>query len=116
LKSATSGETPLPIGTFVAADIEGLQVNGVVRVPRGALRANNQLMLVDDDNKLRIRTVELLRSDAEHAYLRNGAAAGDRICLTTIESPLDGMKVRTPDDPVSDAGTSEQQVVGADRS
>lgn len=90
-----NGEPPLPMGTFVAADISGTSIANVVRIPRTALRSNNQLILVDADNKLQIRNVDVMRADAEYAYLSGGALAGDRICLTTIESPLNGMKVRT---------------------
>jgi RND family efflux transporter MFP subunit len=100
----TSSATPvLPVGTFVAADIEGTTMDRVIRVPRNALRGNNQLMLVDDDNRLRMRSVELLRADAEFAYIRAGAAPGERVIMTTIESPLNGMKVRTSADKATDA-------------
>lgn len=96
-------DATLPMGTFVAASIEGLTVDSVIRVPRSTLRGNNQLMFVDADNRLRIRDVDVLRADANYAYLRGGASAGDRISLTTIESPMNGMKVRTGDDLVPDA-------------
>ena len=33
----------------------GLQVDDIIRVPRSALRGTDQLMFVDDDNRLRIR-------------------------------------------------------------
>jgi RND family efflux transporter MFP subunit len=90
---------PLPMGTFVGAQIEGTTVDDVVRVPREALRGNGQLMFVDDENRLRIRPVEVMRADAQYAWLSAGAEAGDRIVLTAIESPVNGMRVRTSDDP-----------------
>ena len=104
-------ESPLPMGTFVAAEIVGLKFSNVVRVPRIALRSNSQLMIVDSDNSLRLRHVDVLRSDAEYAYLKGGAVAGDRVSLTTIASPIDGMKVRVENDGVdrqSDAGKSQR--------
>jgi len=113
----SNDEPSLPMGTFVAADIAGMTVTNVVRIPRIALRANNQLMLVDSDSKLRIRDVEVLRADEKYAYLKSGAAVGERISLTTIESALNGMQVRTADDPASDPGAAddEQRVADADR-
>jgi RND family efflux transporter MFP subunit len=99
----------LPMGTFVAANIEGTTVEQVIRVPRRALRGSNQLMFVDDDNQLQIRQVDVLRADAEFAYLSGGASPGERISMTTIESPINGMKVRTADD----AG-AERQKLSAD--
>ena len=97
--SAQSGDgSALPMGTFVAASIEGATVDGVIRVPRRALRGSNQLIFVDNENRLRIRNVDVLRADAQFAYLRGGASAGERISMTTIESPMNGMRVRTGDE------------------
>jgi len=110
LREGTDHGSPLPMGTFVAANIAGLTVENVIRVPRSALRGNNQLMFVEDDNRLRIRTVDILKADAEYAYLRGGAVPGERIALTNIESPINGMKVRTSDEPAKD--TSERLASG----
>lgn len=104
------GETPLPMGTFVSASIEGSTVASVIRVPRSALRGNNQLMFVDAENRLRIRAVDIVRTDAEFAYVRGGAMVSDRISITTLESPLNGMKVRTSDDPVEKLDDEEQRL------
>ncbi|MDH4108597.1 MAG: efflux RND transporter periplasmic adaptor subunit [Gammaproteobacteria bacterium] len=91
----TSGQrVPLPVGTFVAAAIEGHRVEAVLRVPRTALRGNRQLVVVDVENRLQIRNVTLLRADAEYAYIYSGVAEGERIALTVIENPVNGMKVR----------------------
>ena len=95
LHRQSSADTPLPMGTFVRAEIAGLVVDDVIRVPRSALRGNNQLMFVDDDNRLRIRTVDVMRADTEFAYIRSGADVGERISLTAIEAPINGMLVRT---------------------
>jgi hypothetical protein len=102
------------MGTFVAADIAGATVSGVIRVPRSALRGNSQLMFVDADNRLRIRNVEVVRADAEFAYLQGGAMHGDRISTTVIESPIDGMKVRVGDDPMVDPAVEEETQLAAD--
>ena len=94
--------TPLPMGTFVTAIIDGKSLEGIVRVPRDALRGSDQLIFVDEDSRLRIRGVEIVRSDADYVYLRNGASPGDRIVLTALETPVNGMKVRTGVDVESD--------------
>lgn len=91
----TGSGSPLPMGTFVRADIKGLTVDNVIRVPRLALRGKDQLLFIDDDNRLRIRVVDVLRADADYAYVQDGAVAGERIAVTAIESPINGMKVRT---------------------
>jgi RND family efflux transporter MFP subunit len=118
LRDFESEETPLPMGTFVSAIIEGTTVANAIRVPRSALRGNNQLMFIDAENRLRIKQVDILHADAEYAYLPGSAMIHDRISITTLESPINGMKVRTSDDPVETSDDDEEQklAAGADRS
>ena len=97
--------TPLPMGSFVSASIEGTTVDGIIRVPRTALRGSDQLIFVDDESRLRIRSIEFSRSDADYVYVSEGAVAGDRIVVTALETPVNGTKVRTGEDDVS--GTSQ---------
>ena len=111
VSDSPAGEA-LPMGTFVAADIAGTHVQNTVRVPRSALRANNQLMVIDEKNKLEMRRVEILRADAKWAYIDHGVVAGERICLTTIESPLSGMVVRIDGESGADDATT--QLAGAE--
>jgi RND family efflux transporter MFP subunit len=99
--NSSAGVQPLPMGSFVSARIDGRQIANVVRVPRSALRGGNQLLLVDKDLQLRIRTVDVLRADGEYAWLQGTGLAGERISLTPIESPVNGMRVRVG--PVADA-------------
>jgi RND family efflux transporter MFP subunit len=94
---------PLPMGTFVQASIEGTVVEGVVRLPRSAVRGNGQVIFIDEEDKLRIRSVEVLRADADYAYVIGGAKAGDRISITAIESPINGLKVQTVDTPAGES-------------
>ncbi|RLA31139.1 MAG: hypothetical protein DRR15_13700 [Gammaproteobacteria bacterium] len=103
MSTASVGKSPLPMGTFVAATIQGTTVENVVRVPRIALRGNDQLLFIDADNSLQIRTVDVLRADADYAYLNGDTILGERFTMTAIESPLNGMAVRTSDDPVDDS-------------
>ena len=85
----------LPVGTFVQASIEGTLAEDVVRIPRAVVRGSDQVVFVDDDDKLLVRTVDIARSDANYLYVRGGAVVGERIVLTALESPINGMSVRT---------------------
>jgi len=89
--------TPLPIGTFVSARIDGVANIDVIRIPRTALRGADQVLVVDDENTIQIRTVDILRTDNQYAYVRDGVTAGERITTTAIEAPTNGMSVRTAD-------------------
>ena len=102
---------PLPIGTFVAASIEGSEVLDVIRIPRAALRGADQVLIVDEENKIEIRTVEVIRADARYAYVTGGLGAGERITTTAIEAPVNGMSVRTAEAATADNEASEEQIV-----
>ncbi len=86
--------SPLPVGTFVAASIEGSTAVNVMRVPRGMVRGSDELILVDNDNLLRFRTVNIVRSDADYVYINDGVVAGERVVATALESPINGSQVR----------------------
>ncbi|MDJ0918418.1 MAG: efflux RND transporter periplasmic adaptor subunit [Woeseiaceae bacterium] len=94
-----SDKYPLPVGSFVSAEISGTSRSDVLRVPRAALRGSNQLMIRDSESRLRIRDIQVIRADAEFAYLSGGASEGEEVILTALESPVNGTPVRTPDDP-----------------
>ncbi len=98
-----SAGVPLPMGSFVSATIAGERVDGIIRIPRIALHGSDRLIFVDDDSRLRIRNVDIVRADAEYVYLDGGAASGDRIVMTALETPVNGMKVRTTEDAATDA-------------
>ena len=85
---------PLPIGIFVEASIEGRRVAGVFAVPRSALRRGDQVLVVDEESRVRIRPVEVVRSDDENSWLRAGVVDGDRVVVSPLELATDGMPVR----------------------
>jgi len=87
--------SPLPVGTFVQATIAGTVAENVIRIPRAVVRGSDQLLFVDEDDELRVGTVDIARTDADYIYVRGGASAGERVVLTALESPIDGMPVRT---------------------
>ena len=98
----TSGtRTPPSVGMFVSARIHGRTVDDVVVVPRSALRNNEQVLIVDADNRLRFRKVEPMRLYGDQVVLKSGLQAGDRLCLSPLQTPIDGMPVRMMDESAS---------------
>lgn len=104
-----SDGTPLPIGTFVAAEIVGIESVAAIRIPRTALRGSDQVLVVTDDDKIDIRTVDIAYSDQRFAYVTGGVSPGERITTTAIEAPTDGMSVRTPES--AQGGETDEAVV-----
>ena len=88
---------PLPVGLFVKAEVLGRKETGVYRVPRSSIRGKDHLLTVDSEDRLRLRKVEILRYRADDVLLRSGLEEGDRVCLSLVDAPVDGMEVRVRD-------------------
>ncbi len=93
----TRRELPLPMGTFVRADIQGRASAGLIELPRSALRENNTVFLANDQDQLEVRSVELMRATAQRAYVRNSLKEGDRVITTAIQAPIPGLPLRVRD-------------------
>ena len=90
-------ETPLAVGLYVEAAIAGALAEDIVVLPRNALRTGNQVLVVDTENKLRFRDVVPLRLYRDEVLIQSGLEAGERVCISPIQTAIEGMLV----DPVS---------------
>ena len=96
-------EAALPaVGLFVNADIEGQLVDDLVVLPRIALQSGNRVLVVDTENRLRFRKVEPLRLYQDDVLIRAGLDAGERVCVSPMQTPIEGMLVN----PIPDGGTA----------
>ncbi len=93
-QTADSNQPPLAVGLFVQAEIEGRSYDEIFRIPRGAIRAGNQLLVVDDQNRLFARAVDVLRFDGEHAFVAKNLHDGELICISNLDTFVDGMLVK----------------------
>lgn len=88
---------PLRIGAFVDVDIPGRVLNNVVTVERHMLKPGNRIWVIDDEMRIRPRIVEVVYADEHNAYISSGLNSGDRVCITPIDNPLPGTRVRIVD-------------------
>ncbi|MEX0740210.1 MAG: efflux RND transporter periplasmic adaptor subunit [Pseudohongiella sp.] len=84
---------PLPAGSFVNADIEGNRVPGVFDIPLEALRNGNQVLVMDAEQRLRQRQVNVIRSDADRVYVNEGLNNNDQVIISPVPIPIEGMRV-----------------------
>jgi len=84
---------PPPVGLFVQAEIEGRPADNIVVIPRAAIRNANEVLIVDDDNRLRFRSIELLRVYGEDAFISGGLSNGELISISPLQAVVDGMRV-----------------------
>ena len=85
---------PLLVGSYVRATIQGRTERGAIVVPSTALRGADRVWLVDAENRLRFRTVAVLRRMGDEVVLRSGLKAGDRVCVSPVDPVVDGMRIR----------------------
>lgn len=92
------GVPPLKIGQFVEAEIRGEVLTDVYVIPRVAVRAGNEIILISPENRLRRMTVEPLAADEKGIVISaNSPKApqeGEVLCVTPIPFPADGARVQ----------------------
>lgn len=87
------GRPPLKVGSFVQAKIKGKVLEDVFVIPRKFYRKNEYIVIIDENNQLRRRSIEVEWSDEQNLVISGGLKAGERICLTPLSFPSEGMKV-----------------------
>ena len=95
---ANEQQAPPAVGLFVEGAIEGLQFDDIIVMPRVALRNGNQVLVVDKENRLRFRAIEPLRLYQEDVLIKGGLAPGQRVVISPMQTPIEGMQVVVLDD------------------
>ncbi|MCL1138655.1 efflux RND transporter periplasmic adaptor subunit [Shewanella pneumatophori] len=108
------GQLPLKYGTFVTAVIKGRTVTGIVKLPRHLVRSN-KVTVVNDDNSIELREVNIVKSDLENVYIKDSLADGERISLTNLTNAENGQLVKvlgeqnnSSQDEATETGNEEQ--------
>lgn len=94
LGSPAEHRVPLLLDEYVRVEIEGRTVENVYRIPRAALRDGRFLWLADAEDKLRIRPVAPIWTTADLALVRDAAAPGERLVVSGLSAPVEGMTLR----------------------
>ena len=89
ISNANSG---FKVGMFVNAEINGLSYPGITVVPRSAVKDNMIWVVIDE--KLRRKSVEVIRFEKDFAFISDGLNKNDRILITRLSSYVDGMPIR----------------------
>ncbi len=93
-RNTTEKIVPLTAGLFVDAEILGNEMEHVYVLPRSVLRSDDTLLIVDADHRLHLRRVTVLRKGREDIVVGEGLHDGERVCLSTLDTVTEGMKVR----------------------
>jgi len=85
---------PLAVGLFVQAEVLGRRLPAAVVLPRAALRSGDRVLVVDAEQRLHFRPVEVLRQERERVVLGGGLEAGERVCVSPLPGAVEGMQVQ----------------------
>lgn len=87
---------PLKIGMFVDALVKGMTLEEVFVIPRKAVRVGGEVILIDQENRIRRQPVYPVWSEDEKVIVPvdgGGLNPGDVICLTPLAYPANGALV-----------------------
>ncbi len=93
LKPENAEKPKLLIGSFVNARIEGRILDAVFPVERPYIH-DKTVWLMDPNDRLEIRPVEIIFSGPEEVFISGGLTEGDRLVVTDIAAPVPGMPLR----------------------
>ena len=85
--------SPLMLNDYVQVFIQGKTLAEVFSLPRRALRSGQKVWVVDD-GQLDIRFVQMVWKDRERVYVRQGLTPGDKVILSSLATPVQGMRLR----------------------
>jgi multidrug efflux system membrane fusion protein len=122
-RGADPTRPPLAVGLFVTGEIVGRELPNVALLPRSSLRGEIRLaadtevyngdgapeegyrgtvLVVDENERLHFRTVSIARIQRDTVLVDRGLVAGERVCLTTLNAPVENMLVRVQDESARD--------------
>jgi len=85
---------PLAMGLFVTVEIEGRYLPKAAVIPRPALHEDDVVWVVDEENRLRFRKVDVARVQGDKVVVEAGLKDGERVVITPLKAVTHGMAVR----------------------
>ena len=85
---------PLLPGIFAEVQIQGKTLKSALAVPRDAIHESNKVWMVKDD-RLHIKALDIVRADKDFAYARADINQNATIVTSSLDTVIEGMKVRT---------------------
>jgi len=103
------GDLPLLLGSFVDVAIGAQPIDNAIRLPRVALRNGRDVYVMNDQNLLEIREVQITWMEPDAVLITGGIEADERVVTSRIATPVPNMLLRTaePSDEVAPDNPSE---------
>ncbi len=86
---------PMAVGLFVTANIHGRRMKQALVIPRAALRAANKIYVVNEKQRLEMRTIEVIYKSPQTVIIEGDVKTGESVVISPIRNPVQGMEVVT---------------------
>ncbi len=84
---------PLIKGMYCEVELIGQPFKNRLVIPRTAIHENNRVYIVNSENKLMFKTVNIGFSQDSFSLIRSGLDPGDKVIITDIVPAVEGMTV-----------------------
>lgn len=101
LETGPKARLPVLLGSFVHVEIDAGTVEGI-EIPRVALREGERIYVMNGENRLEIRPVEVAWRNDESVIITAGLQPGEKLITSRVRAAVAGMALRT-----SGAGAGE---------
>ena len=105
IKANNTTNPPLLIGEIVEVAIEGGEIENAFRIPRRALRDQDQIWMVKNENQLDIRPITIAWRDEKTVIVVKGLKDGEQIVISDLSTPVAGMKITVASDSSGEIGS-----------
>lgn len=89
------GGLPLLLGSFVDVAVRAQPIDDAIRVPRVALRNGRSVYVMNEEDLLEIRDVEIAWSEPDAVLVTSGLEPDERVVISRIATPIPNMLLRT---------------------
>lgn len=100
---------PLAVGLYVNVKIQGREIKNAYVIPRNALRAGNQVYVINDKGRLEIRKVHVTHSSVRQAIIASGLSPAERVITSSIRNPIQGMALEALQQTYKETANSDYQ-------
>ena len=85
-------QTPLRFGSYVKAKVLGIEIAQAASVPRYLVN-DGRVALMNNESRLHYSPVTIVRQDGQNIIISSGIADGDKLIVSALDYPIDGMKL-----------------------
>lgn len=95
LLAENQGKPRVMINDLLDVTLKGKALDNVSVLPDELMRSDNQVWIMNQDDKLEIRSVTPVFRNATFAYIGDELKVGERVVSSYLGSPVSGMPLRT---------------------